>query len=69
VFAVTAPFALLALVPPLVRRGVAAGLRRDRVLRRVDPRGLLAGLTGPRTALALAGVLLLATPLLLPRRG
>ncbi|MFE0787730.1 MFS transporter [Streptomyces mutabilis] len=31
--------------------------------------GLLAGLTGPRTAIALAGVLLLATPLLLPRRN
>ncbi|MEU1852464.1 MFS transporter [Streptomyces sp. NPDC019990] len=31
--------------------------------------GLLAGLTGPRTAIALAGALLLATPLLLPRRG
>ncbi|CAL9283568.1 MFS transporter [Streptomyces sp. SudanB52_2052] len=30
--------------------------------------GLLAARTGPRTALALAGVLLLATPLLLPRR-
>ncbi|WP_055421090.1 MFS transporter [Streptomyces pactum] len=30
--------------------------------------GLLAGLTGPRTAVALAGVLMLATPLLLPRR-
>ncbi len=30
--------------------------------------GVLAGLTGPRTAIALAGVLLLATPLLLPRR-
>jgi MFS family permease len=30
--------------------------------------GVLAGLTGPRTALALAGALLLATPLLLPRR-
>jgi MFS-type transporter involved in bile tolerance (Atg22 family) len=30
--------------------------------------GLLAGLTGPRAALAIAGVLLLATPLLLPRR-
>ncbi|MEU2776819.1 MFS transporter [Streptomyces sp. NPDC007162] len=29
--------------------------------------GLLASLTGPRTAIALAGVLLLATPLLLPR--
>lgn len=29
--------------------------------------GLLAGLTGTRTAVALAGVLLLATPLLLPR--
>ncbi|GAA4497632.1 MFS transporter [Actinoallomurus oryzae] len=30
--------------------------------------GLLAGLTGPRAAIAIAGVLLLATPLLLPRR-
>ncbi|MFC9235331.1 MFS transporter [Streptomyces decoyicus] len=30
--------------------------------------GLLAGLTSPRTAIALAAVLLLATPLLLPRR-
>ena len=30
--------------------------------------GLLAGLVGPRAAIALAGVLLLATPLLLPRR-
>ena len=30
--------------------------------------GLLAGLTGPRTAIAAAGVLMLATPLLLPRR-
>lgn len=30
--------------------------------------GLLAALTGPRTAIALAGVLLLATPLLLPLR-
>ncbi|HVW43112.1 MAG TPA: MFS transporter [Amycolatopsis sp.] len=30
--------------------------------------GLLAELTGPRAALALAGILLLATPLLLPRR-
>ncbi|MFB7588902.1 MFS transporter [Streptomyces sp. NPDC056169] len=30
--------------------------------------GLLAGLAGPREAIALAGVLLLATPLLLPRR-
>ncbi|MEV5953217.1 MFS transporter [Streptomyces sp. NPDC051987] len=29
--------------------------------------GLLASLTGPRTAIALAGILLLATPLLLPR--
>jgi MFS family permease len=29
--------------------------------------GLLAGLTGPRTALALAGLLILTTPLLLPR--
>jgi MFS family permease len=31
--------------------------------------GLLASLTGPRMAIAIAGVLLLATPLLLPRRG
>jgi MFS family permease len=30
--------------------------------------GLLAGIIGPRTAIAIAGVLLLATPLLLPRR-
>ncbi|MEV0238519.1 MFS transporter [Streptomyces sp. NPDC050674] len=30
--------------------------------------GVLAARTGPRTALALAGILLLATPLLLPRR-
>ena len=30
--------------------------------------GLLAALTSPRTAIAVAGVLLLATPLLLPRR-
>ncbi|MFJ2581669.1 MFS transporter [Kitasatospora aureofaciens] len=30
--------------------------------------GVLGGLTGPRTALGLAGLLLLATPLLLPRR-
>jgi predicted MFS family arabinose efflux permease len=30
--------------------------------------GLLASLTGPRAAIALAGLLLLATPLLLPRR-
>jgi predicted MFS family arabinose efflux permease len=30
--------------------------------------GLLAAITGPRTAIAMAGVLLLATPLLLPRR-
>ncbi|MET0235023.1 MAG: MFS transporter [Kibdelosporangium sp.] len=30
--------------------------------------GLLAGITGPRTAIAIAGVLLLATPLLLPRQ-
>jgi MFS transporter len=30
--------------------------------------GLLAGLTGPRTAIAVAGLLLPATPLLLPRR-
>ncbi|WP_380842570.1 MFS transporter [Sphaerisporangium dianthi] len=30
--------------------------------------GLLAAITGPRTAIAVAGVLLLATPLLLPRR-
>ncbi|MDQ0787931.1 MFS transporter [Streptomyces sp. B3I8] len=31
--------------------------------------GLLAGLTGPRTAIGAAGLLLLATPLLLPRRA
>ncbi|WP_031047417.1 MFS transporter [Streptomyces sp. NRRL F-5650] len=31
--------------------------------------GLLAGLTGTRTAVALAGAVMLATPLLLPRRG
>lgn len=31
--------------------------------------GLLATVTGPRTAIGAAGVLLLATPLLLPRRG
>jgi MFS family permease len=30
--------------------------------------GLLAGITGPRAAIALAGVLVLATPFLLPRR-
>jgi MFS family permease len=30
--------------------------------------GLVASITGPRTAIAIAGVLLLATPLLLPRR-
>ena len=30
--------------------------------------GLLASITGPRTAIAIAGILLLATPLLLPRR-
>jgi len=30
--------------------------------------GLLASITGPRTAIAIAGVLMLATPLLLPRR-
>jgi hypothetical protein len=30
--------------------------------------GLLAGITSPRMAIAIAGVLLLATPLLLPRR-
>ena len=30
--------------------------------------GVLAGLPGPRTAIGLAGVLMLATPLLLPRR-
>jgi nitrate reductase NapE component len=29
--------------------------------------GLLAGLTGPRTAIAIAGLVILATPLLLPR--
>jgi MFS family permease len=31
--------------------------------------GLLASIIGPRTAIAIAGVLMLATPLLLPRRG
>ena len=31
--------------------------------------GLLAGITGPRMAIAIAGVLMLATPLLLPRRS
>ncbi|WP_328889382.1 MFS transporter [Streptomyces sp. NBC_00316] len=31
--------------------------------------GLLAAVTGPRTAIAIAGVLLLSTPLLLPRHG
>ncbi len=31
--------------------------------------GLLAGIIGPRAAIAIAGVLLLATPLLLPRRS
>ena len=31
--------------------------------------GLLANITGPRAAIAIAGVLLLATPLLLPRRS
>jgi hypothetical protein len=30
--------------------------------------GLLASLTSPRTAIAIAGVLIMATPLLLPRR-
>ncbi len=30
--------------------------------------GLLAGVTGPRTAIGIAGLLMLATPLLLPRR-
>ena len=30
--------------------------------------GLLASITGPITAIAIAGVLLLATPFLLPRR-
>jgi hypothetical protein len=30
---------------------------------------VLGGLLGPRTAIGLAGVLLLATPLLLPRRA
>jgi MFS family permease len=30
--------------------------------------GLLADVTGPRTALAVAGLLILASPLLLPRR-
>ena len=31
--------------------------------------GLLASITGPRAAIAIAGVLLLATPLLLPRHS
>jgi MFS family permease len=31
--------------------------------------GLVAGATGPRTAIAIAGILMLATPLLLPRRN
>jgi hypothetical protein len=31
--------------------------------------GLLAGLLGPRAAIAIAGILLLMTPLLLPRRS
>ncbi|PRX48710.1 hypothetical protein B0I33_104528 [Prauserella shujinwangii] len=31
--------------------------------------GVLAGLAGPRAAIAIAGLLALATPLLLPRRG
>ena len=31
--------------------------------------GVLGSLLGPRTAIGLAGVLLLATPLLLPRRA
>jgi hypothetical protein len=31
--------------------------------------GLLAGLLGPRAAIAIAGILLLVTPLLLPRRS
>jgi hypothetical protein len=31
--------------------------------------GLLASITGPRIAIAIAGVLMLATPLLLPRRN
>ena len=31
--------------------------------------GLLATITGPRAAIAIAGLLLLATPLLLPRPG
>jgi len=31
--------------------------------------GLLASMTSPRAAIAIAGILLLATPLLLPRRG
>ncbi len=31
--------------------------------------GLLASVTSPRTAIAIAGLLLLVTPLLLPRRG
>jgi hypothetical protein len=31
--------------------------------------GLLAAVTGPRAAIAVAGLLMLATPLLLPRHG
>jgi hypothetical protein len=31
--------------------------------------GLPAGVTGPRTAIAIAGILMLATPFLLPQRG
>jgi hypothetical protein len=31
--------------------------------------GLLAGLTGPRTAIAIAGLLMLLSPLLLPRQA
>ena len=30
--------------------------------------GLLAGIAGPRAAIAIAGILMLATPALLPRR-
>ena len=30
--------------------------------------GVLAGFTGPRAAIAIAGILMLGTPLLLPRR-
>jgi hypothetical protein len=32
-------------------------------------RGLLASITSPRAAIAIAGLLILTTPILLPRRG